>query len=294
MRVAVTGGSGRIGSVLVKELLARGHEVTNIDRRHPLVSPAGVRFVFAQLGSRELVQPALEQVDAVCHLGEIPNVHQGRSPEDVFAENTRAGSVVMQTAADLKLRRAIYTSSCQVYGLWADPVARPLRLPFDETHPVSPHNAYAMSKVANEGYARMLADRQGLSVAAFRFPWVAVDEYDDDAWTRAHRDVRPTRTDGFATYVHASDVARAYVLALEHPRAGYEVYHFSAAEISSLIPLRERLREHHADYPPLPGDWPAFKSPVLTNKARQHFGWEPAWNALDFYRQRHGEPAAAH
>src|SRR5437763_4852204 len=108
MRVAVTGGSGRIGGFLVKELVARGHEVISIDRIHPRESPAGVKFVFAQLGSRELVQPALERVDAVCHLGEIPNVHQGRSLEDVYAENTRAGSVVMQTAADLELARVIY------------------------------------------------------------------------------------------------------------------------------------------------------------------------------------------
>src|SRR5205823_15132505 len=118
MRVAVTGGSGRIGSFVVKELIGRGHEVINIDRRQP-AQAGGARFVFAHLGQREQVQPVLEQVEAVCHLGEIPSVNAGSSPEYVFAENVRAGSVVMQTAADLKLRRVIYTSSCQVYGMWS-------------------------------------------------------------------------------------------------------------------------------------------------------------------------------
>jgi nucleoside-diphosphate-sugar epimerase len=101
----------------------------------------------------------------------------------------------------------------------------------------------------------------------------------------------PSKTDGFATYLHATDAALAYAAALEHPRPGFEAYHFSAAEIASLHPLRDRLRAHHPDYPPLPEDWPAFKSPLLLNKAREHFGWEPAWNALDFYRQHHGEPS---
>src|SRR5439155_23947143 len=103
----------------------------------------------------------------------------------------------------------------------------------------------------------------------------------------------PDRTDGFATYLHATDAARAYALALEHPRPGFEAYHFSAAEILSVHPLAGRLAEHHPDYPPLPSDWPAFKSPVLTTKIREHFGWEPAWNWLDFYRKCHVEPPAA-
>ena len=286
MRVAVTGGSGRIGTFVVKELLARGHEVFNIDRRQPAESLC--KFVFAQLGQRELVQPVLEQVEAVCHLGEIPSVHAGQSPEETFAQNVRAGGVVMQSAADLKLKRAIYTSSCQVYGFWAGGRAVPQRLPFDETHPLSPQNAYAVGKVAMEIYCRMLAEQQGLSVAAFRFPWVRGDEYEESAAAALRQ--KPQKTDGFATYVHAADIARAYALALERPRPGFEAYHFSAAEICSFHPLADRLREHHPAYPPLPADWPALKSPVLTTKLREHFGWEPAWNFLDFYRERHGEP----
>jgi nucleoside-diphosphate-sugar epimerase len=286
MRVAVTGGSGRIGTFVVRELLNRGHEVVNIDRRQPR-EPAG-RFVFAQLDERAQVQPVLEQVDAVCHLGEIPSVH-GHSPEQVFAHNTRVGAVVMQTAADLKLRRVIYTSSCQVYGLWAEPVGRPMRLPFDETHRLAPHNAYALSKVANEMYAQLLAEHAGLSVAAFRFPWVGIEAY-QESQAEAMR-AMPQRTDGFATYIHAIDAARGYALALEHPRPGFEAYHFSAGEILSLLPLAARLAAHHPDYPPLPADWPAFKSPVLTNKLRDHFGWEPTWNWLDFHRKCRGEAA---
>ena len=289
MRIAVTGGSGHVGVFVLRELLARGHDVTNVDRREP--KERGARFISADLTDRAQVQPVLETVDAVCHLGEIPSIHVKLPPEEIYAHNTRAGAVVMQTAADLKLARAIYTSSAQVYGMWDNAVARPVRLPFDETHPIGPHNAYAAGKGANELYARLMAERHGLSIAAFRLPWVEAAEYSDRV-AESMREM-PAKTDGFATYVHGTDAARAFALAIENPRAGFEVYHFSAAEIFSLQPLVKRLKAHHPDYPPLPNDWPAFGSPVLTHKAREHFGWEPRWNFLDFYRQRHGEPAAA-
>src|SRR4051812_27967356 len=110
MRIAVTGGSGRIGAYVVRELLSRGHEVINLDRRAAKDPANGARFVVIDLARRELVQPIFEQVEAVCHLGEIPSVNAGVSPEEVYAQNTRAGAVVLQTAADLKLKRVIYTS----------------------------------------------------------------------------------------------------------------------------------------------------------------------------------------
>ena len=286
MRIAVTGGSGKIGSAVCRELVARGHEVINLDL-HPPAEAVG-RFVQGSAGQREIVQPVFEQVDAVAHLGEIPNVHAGPSPEEVYARNTRAGAIVMQTAADLKLKRLIYTSSCQVYGMWAGTCTRPARLPFDETHPIAPHNAYAAAKAANETYARIMSDRHGLSVAIFRLPWVHTGDTLEPMAT--HLKARPQHTDGFATYAQVSDIARAYALALEQPRPGCEVYHFSAAEIMSLYPLRDRLHEHHPDFPPLPADWPPFRTPMVITRARDHFGWEPRWNWLDLYRRAHGEP----
>src|SRR6185436_4961681 len=103
---------------------------------------------------------------------EIPNVGGSISPEDVFSHNTQAGSVVLQTAADLKLKRMIYTSTAQVYGCWGYGLVPPVRLPFDETHPLRPQNAYSLGKAAKEWYAQMVSKQSGLSIAIFRFPWV--------------------------------------------------------------------------------------------------------------------------
>jgi nucleoside-diphosphate-sugar epimerase len=294
MRIAVTGGSGKIGSVVCRELVARGHDVLNLDRKPPRAGTAAEEatgtFVEVALARRERVRQLLDGVEAVAHLGEIPNVSVGPSPDEVYAENTRVGATVMQAAADLKVRRVIYTSSAQVYGMWGGTFATPTHLPFDETHPIRPHNAYAAAKAANEVYARLVAEQHGLSVAVFRLPWVHFGDTLEPMATTLKE--KPTRTDGFATYVQVADVARAYALALERPpRSGFEVFHFSAAEVMSLYPLRQRLREHHPGFPPLPADWPPFRSPVLTAKAKEHLGWEPKWNFLDLYRREYGDPS---
>lgn len=287
LRIAVTGGSGRIGRHVVEQFVARGHRVWNLDR-HEAAHPVA-RFIYVDLRRRELVQPIFEQVDAVCHLAEIPNVGGSNSPEEVFSHNTQVGSVVLQTAADLKLRRMIYTSTAQVYGCWGEPQAPAAMLPMDETHPLQPQNAYGLGKVANEYYARMVSRRQGLSTAIFRFPWVLdweLERNEAEIWSFLER--ARGKAEGMFTYVHVTDAARAFVLAVENPRAGCEAYHFSAAETLSAVPLRERLAKHYPDYPTLPADWPTFKSPVCTEKARKHFGWEPAWNLLEHYREKFG------
>ncbi len=192
----------------------------------------------------------------------------------MLSENVRIGSTLLQTAADLKLSRVIYTSSCQVYGLWDQPFgAVPKYLPFDETHPLNPHNVYALSKATNESFAKLVAARQGTSTAIFRLPWVPHWDY-SPAWDEELQK-KPKITDGFATYCHVTDVAKAFVLAVENPRPGCEVYQFSADEIWSIVPLAQRLREHHPDFPSLPNDWAggALKSPLITQKAAPGSFW---------------------
>ncbi|MBI3829665.1 MAG: NAD(P)-dependent oxidoreductase [Planctomycetes bacterium] len=287
LKVAVTGGSGRIGGTVVEELVRRGHKVVNLDRRQadkPLA-----KFVFCDLTKREQVQTVFEQVEAVCHLGEIPGPWN-HSPEEVFSTNTRIGSVVMQTAADLKLKRVIYTSTCQVYGPWGDPVIAPKALPVTEAHPLLPQNAYGLSKVANEQFAEFVARKYGLSIAIFRFPRVwNWDPAAFEDWQKRWLESETGPVEELGAYLIAQDAARAYACALERPRPGCEAYHFAAREALTFAPIRERLRVHHAGFPALPSDWPKFKCPLVCDKARAHLGWTPKWNLLDLYRKRFGK-----
>ena len=281
MRIAVTGGSGNIGTVVAKRFIARGDEVVILDRKAPRAE--GARFVFIDLRDRQFVQPVLEKCDAVIHLGEIPNAGGGESPHDVFVRNCAAGSTVLQVCADLKIPRVLYTSSAQVYGFWGggDDRWRTLqmeKLPMDETQPLKPMNPYALAKVSLERYAEILAREQNLSVAAFRLPAVTQPRWSKRWMEWINRTPKSYREqfDGFWTFVHVEDVATAYELAIDKPRPGYEAYHLVSPDIIGVEPLQERLDDMKiTNIPPLPSGWPANAAPVTCAKAREHFGWEP-------------------
>ena len=280
LRIAVTGGSGRVGRFIVRELLDRGHQVVNLDRRPGDDDRA--RFVDCDIRLRESVTPVLATCDAVCHLAEIPNLEGGVPLDEVYWTNARSGSVVLQAAADLHLRHAVYASSCQVYGCWGAGSVSPCRFPIDETYPIQPMNAYAVSKVANETFAKYLCGHDGASISIFRFPWVMIQDFDNAQWQHFEQNDGPLH-DGFNTFIHATDLARAFAAAVEFGRSGCEIYNLSAPDILSVFPLRQRLEKHHPDFPPLPPDWPEFKSPVVTEKAQAMLGWKPQWSFLEHF-----------
>ena len=73
MRVAVTGGAGYIGSVVVETLITRGHDVLIVDnlcKGHRDTVPKAARFVDIDLIDREYVAAALRtfQAEAVIHM----------------------------------------------------------------------------------------------------------------------------------------------------------------------------------------------------------------------------------
>ncbi len=278
LRVAVTGGAGRIATSVIKDLLARGHDVVALDRRQPETPIC--KFHFVDLRVREYVQPIFETCNAVIHLGEIPHLDHTRASEATYTDNTTIGATVMQTAVDLKIRRLIYTSSCQVYGTWGYPLVAPAYLPVDENMPLRPQNAYGCSKVANENYARMLADTvEDLSVTVIRMPWVVMEHDLERMRKWLQRDPNGPM-EGLGTYVHVTDVTKAYVAAIEKGERGFQAYHLSAANTRLSMGLREWTAKHFPDYPQLPADWPAFKSPLDCTKARQKLGWEATWGFL--------------
>ncbi|HEX4124534.1 MAG TPA: NAD(P)-dependent oxidoreductase, partial [Tepidisphaeraceae bacterium] len=172
-KVLVTGGSGRIGNVVVSTLLDRGHAVVNFDCRKQRGGRA--TFVYGNVRNRSEVAAAMRGCDAVFHLAELAGPALPVPIDEIFWGNTCAGSVVMQSAMDLGIGRLIYTSSCQVYGCWEENSVPPVRLPFDESHPLQPRNVYALSKAANEGFARYVHDRSGIPISIFRLPLVIFD-----------------------------------------------------------------------------------------------------------------------
>ena len=285
LKVAVTGGSGRIGAALVRHLSARGHHVVNVDRAAPTyvsatssgaaAAVAAAVFVQADLRERASLEPIFKGLDAVCHLGEYPGVFRGMTPDGVYAHNTAAGSTAMQAAVDLGIKRIIYTSTCQVYGAWGEPMVPLDHFNFDEEHPKRPANAYSASKFANEAYARMLSrSAPDRSISIFRFPAVFPVETGPGLRERMGEFLKKRGgVDGYGTYLLISDAVEAYALALEANIIGCEAYHFSAPDLFSSAPITEWMKYCKVMAPIVPADYPPFKSPLNCEKAKRMLGW---------------------
>lgn len=280
MRVLVTGGSGRLGQFVIRDLVDHGHEVVNADRRPAAPDgPAGappVRFVETDLGDVGQAAGALKGADAVVHLGAIPAPY-GHADETVFVNNTRATFAVLQAASLLGVRKVVIASSVSAYGTaWAPRPFPPRYAPLDEGHPLLNHDAYGLSKEVDERTGQMFARRDGMQVVALRFHWVALPE---EAAARAAEIAADPRHDDWWRllwgYVDARDAATACRLGVEADGLGFEAFNVTAADTLSDVPTEELIRRHAPDVEirsPIPGTATGFS----LDKARRLLGYEPA------------------
>lgn len=124
MRVLVTGGTGFIGSHIVRVLAAEGHEPVVLDALLPSAHttaapppPPGVRTIVADVRDREAVTAALAGVDAVCHQAAMVGLGKdfADAPEYV-ACNDLGTAVMLAGMADAGVRDLVLAGSMVVYG----------------------------------------------------------------------------------------------------------------------------------------------------------------------------------
>jgi len=128
-KILVTGGAGFIGSFLVDELLARGHEVRVYDALVPQVhgpqqavpeylNPAA-EFVRGDVRDRQALQQALQGMEVVFHLAATVGVGQSMYQIRYYTEmNTLGGATLLDLLANTRhrVRKVIVASSMSIYG----------------------------------------------------------------------------------------------------------------------------------------------------------------------------------
>lgn len=166
-RWLVTGAAGFIGSHLARHLAALGQQVRGLDDfsggRRENIADLKIDFVEGDIRDPDTCRRACAGVDIVLHHAAVASVV--RSLEDpVYVDSVNSGGflTLCAAAAESGVRRMVYASSSAVYG---DGPARPRRED-DALNPLSP---YAVTKCANELYARTLAGRGGLHTVGLRY-----------------------------------------------------------------------------------------------------------------------------
>lgn len=163
----VTGGTGFLGSALVRRLLADAVEVTCLvrpGRKSALARLGGVRVVEAPAQDGGVLKRALEDVsaDVVFHLAAYGVQPQDRDGDQLVEGNIQLTANLMEAVAGSRLRRFIYIGTCSAYG------PAPKGVLIGEDHPLRPQSVYGAAKAATEIYGNALARRLGLPLVTLR------------------------------------------------------------------------------------------------------------------------------
>ena len=271
MNIVVTGGSGRIGRYVVRELVNAGHTVTNADLVKATVNPG--EFLQVDLTSAGDVYQVLAraEAEAVVHLGAWANA--GVVPDTrTYGDNVQGTFNLFQACADLGIKRVINASSGQVYGFEYAP---PVMLPADETHPLRPGNSYALSKVINERAADYFMDKFGLEILSFRIMGVRtpaqlpgeIEALQRDPSTEQH--LLWTRTD-------SRDAAIACRLAIEAAEIEVGPYNITGSVVLN-EGAEALIQRYFGDQIQIGGDLSTHLSPLSCARAKAEFGYQPRY-----------------
>lgn len=225
MKVLVIGTEGYLGCLLPPLLLEKGHEVIGVDTGFYKVGWLynGTQVTAKTLNKdiRDISIEDLQGVDAIAHMAELSNDPTGQLAPHITYEINHKGSVrLAKLAKEAGVRRFVYMSSCSVYGVATEGDVT-------EESPVNPQTAYAECKTLVERDVRPLADddfsptfmRNATAFGAsprMRFD-IVLNNLSGLAWTT--KEIKMT-SDGtpWRPLVHALDICKAIVCALEAPR----------------------------------------------------------------------------
>ncbi len=273
MRVVVTGGSGKGGRWVVRDLREHGHDVLNVDLRHD-GSPFG-QCLIADLTDLGQAYDALAGADAVVHFAAIPAPGL-RAEGETFRINALSTYNVFAAAVAHRLERVVWASSETVLGL---PFDRPPDFaPVDEQITPRPESSYALSKLVGETLAGQLARRSGIGFVGLRISNIM--EPDDYAAFPSYWADPQLRKWNLWGYVDARDVAAAARLALAAPIEGAEIAILAAADTVMTRPSDDLMAEV---FPGVPLRRPVNGRETLLSidHARRLLGYEPAHRWAD-------------
>ncbi|HEV3321023.1 MAG TPA: SDR family oxidoreductase [Solirubrobacteraceae bacterium] len=228
----VTGGSGYIGAMLVRELRDAGRQVRVLDSllhgQEEIAAEqerAGVQVIRGDVRDAEARRRALAGAAAVVHLAAIVGDPACALDPAVSDEvNVQATRALVADAGEAGVERLVFASTCSNYGRMADP-----NVPITEEGELRPVSLYAEQKVGMERL--ILGDGNGtpptpVKPTCLRFATVygvgrrmrfdlTVNEFTRELW--ADRELEVFGEQFWRPYIHVRDAARAVRTVLEAP-----------------------------------------------------------------------------
>jgi dihydroflavonol-4-reductase len=223
MNVLVTGGTGFVGSHLVRCLIKRGAAVRCLTRRSSLLNNLNdlpVEICYGDLRDADSVRACMKDCRTVFHCAADYRLY-AKDPDELYRSNVEGTRNVMQAAFDNAVERVIYTSTVGALGLHEDGT------PADEKTPV-----VIDDMIGHYKRSKFLAEREAESWAARGLPVVIVNP----STPVGEMDIKPTPTGkiivdflrgkmfGFVdtgmNLIDVKDCAEGHILAAEKGQPG--------------------------------------------------------------------------
>jgi uronate dehydrogenase len=199
-KVALTGASGKLGSILRAELMGRGVDLRSAGGSRPLVALApGEDILHGDLRDPAVVDRLLTGVDVLIHMAGTAV----EAPLDVVIENNlRAVREVYEGARRHDVRRVVFASSNHAFGMY--PVTQKLRLDCE----YRPDGMYGLSKVWGEAIARLYWDKHGIESICVRIGTVTAGN-------------RPTQPRHLCTWLGNEDLVQLILRCIDAENVGF-------------------------------------------------------------------------
>ena len=282
-RIVFTGGTGKAGRHVVPHLLAKGHQILNVDLK-PLDCP-GVNTLIADLTDSGQTFNALTThfgfdgfenghppgaPDAVVHFAAIPRVLI--EPDNkTFSTNVMSTYNVIEAAMKLGVRKVIIASSETTYGVcFAEGEKDFHQFPLEEDYDVDPMDSYGLSKVCNEKTARAFAMRYGADVYALRIGNV-IEPHEYPKFKDFLAEPMSRKRNAW-TYIDARDLGEIVHLALEKDGLGFQIFNAVNDTITLNTPTHQFLSEACPNTP-ITRKLDEYEGPLSNRKAREVLGF---------------------
>lgn len=208
MNLLVTGGAGRLGSVLIKSISSQGHNVVVFDLPfapwEAVQEVPNIKIIRGDVTDPSHISRACRGIDGVFHLASLlpPKSETNKKlTMKVNVEGTRNLIEVLKKRPDTPI---VFASSISTYG--PTPKEEP---PIGEDHHQNAHNIYAKSKIE----AEHLIKSSGIPFVILRIAPLSVADLVELP------EVIPYRKDQRVEFVYATDAAQALFEAVDNPDA---------------------------------------------------------------------------
>lgn len=263
MRILITGGAGFIGSHLAEFLLKSGNQVTIVDdlstgrmenfahlRQHP-----NFHFAIETIMNETVMDRLVSECDHIYHLASAVGVELIiNNPVEVIERCILGTDIVLRIANRYK-RKVLLTSTSEVYG-------KNSKVPFCENDDrlVGPTTksrwSYSCSKAIDEFLALAYYKEKKLPVVIVRlFNTVGPRQTGQygmviPRFVTAALANQPIRVYGDGTqsrcFCNVSDVTRALVELMNHPKAEGEIFNVGSTEEITILELAQRVKKQTA------------------------------------------------